>query len=163
MIAVRPFAVVFLCLIPLAGWTQWQWIDNDGRKVFSDQAPPASIPQKFILHRPDLALAAPADALSADPARSAASATSPARVDPELERKARKTDEVANVARAVEAQNIVKAKADNCDRARRGKASFDSGLRMRRMNPQGESEIMSDEARAAEQSHLQSVIASDCT
>ena len=35
-----------------AASAQWQWIDKDGHKVFSDRAPPAEIQDKNILKRP---------------------------------------------------------------------------------------------------------------
>jgi hypothetical protein len=31
---------------------QWQWIDKDGRKVYSDRSPPSDIPEKNILKMP---------------------------------------------------------------------------------------------------------------
>lgn len=31
---------------------QWQWVDQGGRKVFSDRPPPLSVPDKNILQRP---------------------------------------------------------------------------------------------------------------
>jgi hypothetical protein len=31
---------------------QWQWIDKDGRKVYSDRSPPSDIQEKNILKRP---------------------------------------------------------------------------------------------------------------
>lgn len=31
---------------------QWQWVDQNNKKVFSDQAPPPDIPDKNILRRP---------------------------------------------------------------------------------------------------------------
>jgi hypothetical protein len=39
---------------------------------------------------------------------------------------------------------------------------MDSGLRVAQLNAQGERIIMDDNARAAEQQRLQSVISSDC-
>ena len=38
--------------LPAAGFAQWQWIDKDGRKVFSDRPPPADVPDKNILSQP---------------------------------------------------------------------------------------------------------------
>jgi hypothetical protein len=40
-----------VCLLPLAASAQWQWIDKNGKKVFSDQAPPPDVPEKNILRR----------------------------------------------------------------------------------------------------------------
>ena len=40
-----------LALVCAAGsaMAQWQWIDADGRKIFSDKAPPSSVPESQIL------------------------------------------------------------------------------------------------------------------
>ena len=40
------------CLLPLVALAQWQWIDLAGRRVYSDLAPPSSVPEKNILKRP---------------------------------------------------------------------------------------------------------------
>jgi hypothetical protein len=57
---------------------------------------------------------------------------------------------------------VAQAKSENCQRARQGKATMDSGMRVARLNAQGEREIMDDKMRAAENQRLQSVIDSDC-
>jgi hypothetical protein len=162
-----------VCVLPLAASAQWQWVDKDGKKVFSDQAPPTDVPEKNIVRRPGSPSArptfapAPADPAvgAAEPARqpaSAASAARPTGVDKELEEKTRKAEEAEKAKQAAEAQKVAKAKADNCNRARQGKATFDSGMRVARLNAQGEREVMDDKARAVEQQRLQSIIDSDC-
>ena len=40
------------CTWALGAAAQWQWIDKDGRKVFSDRPPPAEVPAKSILKQP---------------------------------------------------------------------------------------------------------------
>jgi len=162
-----------VCVLPLVASAQWQWVDKDGKKVFSDQAPPTDVPEKNIVRRPGSPSArptfapAPAEpaAAGSEPARppaSAASAARPTGVDKELEEKARKAEEAEKAKQAAEAQKVAKAKADNCNRARQGKATFDSGMRVARLNAQGEREVMDDKARAVEQQRLQSIIDSDC-
>jgi type IV secretory pathway VirB10-like protein len=157
------------CLLLSTGANaQWQWIDKDNKKVFSDQAPPPEIPEKNILRRPGApssrpnfspAPAAP-EAATAEP-RVAAGAK-PSGVDKELEEKTRKAEEAEKAKQAAEAQKLAQAKAENCGRARQAKATFDSGIRVARLNAQGEREIMDDKARAAEQERLKSVISADC-
>ena len=77
---------------------------------------------------------------------------------------AEKATETDAINQAVVERGIrdAKAKADNCSRARQGKATFDSGIRVARLNAQGEREIMDDKARATENRRLQTVIDSDC-
>jgi hypothetical protein len=161
-----------VCLLPLSASAQWQWIDKSGKKVFSDQAPPSDIPEKNILRRagsppPRNGLTqAPAEAEASDAAapkaREATAAPKPPAVDKELEEKTKKAQAEEKAKQAAEAEKNAKAKADNCDRARQGKATFDSGIRVAKVNAKGEREIMDDAARAAEQKRLQSIIESDC-
>jgi hypothetical protein len=40
------------CLAWAVAQAQWQWVDKDGRKVFSDRAPPPDIPARNILRQP---------------------------------------------------------------------------------------------------------------
>ncbi|MEJ7687159.1 MAG: DUF4124 domain-containing protein [Variovorax sp.] len=161
------------CLLPLGASAQWQWIDKDNKKVFSDQAPSTDVPEKNILRRPgppsqrmsfSTPPAAPEAAASAAavPPRAVASDAKPTGVDKELEEKTRKAEEAEKAKKAAEAQKVAQAKAENCTRARQAKATFESGIRVARLNAQGEREIMDDKARAAEQQRLQSVIGADC-
>ena len=159
-----------VCLLPLSASAQWQWIDKNGKKVFSDQAPPPDVPEKNILRRsgtppPRGGLTqapAEADAPEASKPREVAGAPKAPGVDKELEEKTKKAQAEEKAKQAAEAEKNAKIKAENCDRARQGKATFDSGLRVARVNAKGEREIMDDAARAAEQKRLQSVIESDC-
>jgi len=164
-----------LCALPLATSAQWQWIDHRGYRVFSDQPPPRDIPEKNILRRSSSALpptpyAAPSPdtpvATSERAERTATQASADTRQSPDAnktsEEKARKTEEAENAKRAAEAAKIAKTKAENCERARQGKATLDSGMRIARLNAQGEREILDDAARAQEQRHLDAVIASEC-
>jgi hypothetical protein len=57
---------------------------------------------------------------------------------------------------------VTKAKAENCARAKQSKATFDSGVRVSRVNAAGEREIMDDTARAAEAQRIQGIINTDC-
>jgi hypothetical protein len=161
------------CWLPLAASAQWQWVDSSGKKVFSDQPPPPDIPEKNILRRaglpaashstsaPSTSSAADAEPAAQKPADSSAGAQ-PTGVDKELEEKTRKAEEAEKAKQAAEAQQLARAQAENCGRARQGKATLDSGIRIARVNAAGEREIMDDAARATEQKRLQSVIESDC-
>ncbi|RYF47628.1 MAG: DUF4124 domain-containing protein, partial [Comamonadaceae bacterium] len=59
-------------------------------------------------------------------------------------------------------QKVAQAKAENCTRERQSKATYDSGIRVARLNDKGEREIIDDKARAEEQQRLQTVISADC-
>lgn len=164
-------AASVLCCLPLGASAQWEWLDQNNKKVFSDQAPPIDVPEKNILRRPGStarlrfeespaqpeAAPTPNDAAAAAPA-----APRPSGVDKELEEKARQAEEAEKAKQAAEARKVAETQAANCARARENKATLDSGIRIARVNTQGEREILDDPARAAEQRRLQSVIDADC-
>lgn len=151
---------------------QWQWLDKDGRKVFSDRAPPPGIPDKNILKRPggikvtptlvnqDNAESTPAN--EAAPAQAAGSAPKISGVDKELADKKKKAEQEEAAKRKAEEDKQAKAKADNCARAKQAKTSFDSGVRLARVNKQGEREILDDATRAAESQRIQTIMDADC-
>ena len=175
----RHFLIGAACLMSMAASAQWQWTDKDGRKVYSDRAPPADVMEKNILKRPgsrvvtagitDTPNAAAVGALVVAPAASApqgaasASALKLSGIDKELAEKKKKAEEAEVAKRKADEEKVVKAKIENCARAKQAKATFDSGMRIGRTNDKGEREVMDDAARAAEVKRIQSVIAADCS
>lgn len=161
------FAVI-ACALPALSLAQWQWIDKSGRKVFSDQAPPADIPAKNILKQPGGARAPAAAPVAEAPASAAAPAT-PAGNIPKLSGKDKALEEKKKQAEAAEAEKkkaeqekYAKQKEENCARAKQSKATLDSGVRISRTNAKGEREILDDAARAKETQWVQEIINRDC-
>jgi hypothetical protein len=157
--------------LPALCLAQWQWIDKDGRKVFSDQSPPADIPAKNILKQPTGAKARGGEIsmTPAAPASAAVSAAKPAASAPKLSGKDKELEEKKKLAEAAEAEKkkaheeeIAKARAENCERTKRAKATLDSGVRLSQTNAKGEREILDDAQRAAEGKRLEKLIASEC-
>lgn len=146
----------------LSAIAQYQWIDKDGRRVFSDRAPPADVPSKNVLSQPRgpaVSTAAPAAAVAATPAASAASASG---VDKALEDKKKQAEAAEAAQKKAEEAKQAAARADNCKRARNAKATLDSGMRMARLNDKGERIVLDDAQRAAETQRVNAIIASDC-
>ncbi len=153
---------------------QWQWLDKDGRKVYSDRSPPADIQEKNILKRPPGARIAPPPAAADDPSAAPAGATpAPAAKanpgglklsgkDPQLEAKKKQAEEEEAAKKKGEEEKIAKARADSCERAKKAQASLQSGVRMSTTNAKGEREVMDDNARAVEQKRLQAIVDGDC-
>ncbi|MFP8778028.1 DUF4124 domain-containing protein [Hydrogenophaga sp. RWCD_12] len=153
---------------------QWLWIDSAGNKVFSDTAPPPGTPDKNILrkpgNRPEPKLNEPATA----PATAGATGSTPAPAaapkvsgkDEQLEAKKKlaekQAEEAAQAKKKAEAEQYAKARADNCERAKRAKATLDAGTRLSTTNAKGEREILDDKARAAEAKRADDVVRSDC-
>ena len=157
---------------------QWQWIEKDGRKIFSDRPPPAEIAEKNILKRPAGAASAAAvivittevaaagkPALAASGAAiktSAASAPKLSGKDAELEAKKKKAEEEEVSKKKAEAEKAAKGKAENCERAKTGLATLQSGVRMSSVNSKGEREVFDDAKRATETKRAQEVIDASC-
>ena len=163
-------ALALASTLPMA-WAQWGWVDNSGRKVFSDVAPPASIPDKNIIKRPGNSTLAPAPAAEAVPNGSATASVAPATPatpkvadkDPELEARKKQAEAAEEAKRKAEEERIARAKADNCERARKSKGTLESGVRIATTNAKGEREFMDDKARAAEMQRIEAAIRSDCS
>lgn len=164
----KPLAALALAFIAASAMAQWQWIDKDGRKIFSDRAPGAEIPEKNILKRPagSKAPVNDAPAQSNAPAIKAENAASPSTkdsgVDKTLDAKKKQAEAAEAAKKQAEVEKVAKAKAENCKLARQAKATYDSGLRIARTNSSGEREFLDDSARAAETQRIQSVIETDC-
>ena len=154
---------------------QWQWVEKDGRKIFSDRPPPSEIAEKDILKRPPgaakaaTALAPVVQALQAasgakPPAAPASRASAPklSGKDAELEAKKKKAEDEEAVKKKADAEKTAKAKAENCERAKTGLATLQSGVRMAAVNAQGEREVFDDAKRASETKRAQEVIDASC-
>lgn len=160
-----------VCLSSVAQ-AQWQWLDKDGKRVFSDRAPSADVPEKNILKRPGRAANATPAAAAADGSGSTAAATAasaPASnviklpsADKELEARKKAAADQETAKRKAEEERVAKARADNCNRAKRDKATVDSGVRMARTNDKGEREVFDDAMRAAESKRLKEIMDADC-
>ena len=158
----------------LTALAQWQWIDKDGHKVFSDRAPSADIPQKNILKQPGAKAPSPSpatDATTAAPASTAmgsvpagkASAPKLSGKDAQLEARKKLAADEEDAKKKAEEEKLAKAKADNCERAKKGLATVQSGVRISVTNAKGEREFMDDNARTTETKRLQGIADSDCT
>jgi hypothetical protein len=158
-------ALAGLCLPAFA---QWQWIDKDGRKVFSDRAPPPDIQDRNILKRPGgrvPAVTMPADIVddAALPSlASSAPAAKPSGLDKDLEARKKQALEAEQAKRKVEEEQATKARIENCARAKQAKATYESGARIGRINSSGQQEVMDDVTRAEEMKRIQGIIARDC-
>jgi hypothetical protein len=163
-----PIALLsLLCLAPLAASAQWQWLDKDGHKVFSDQPPPPDVPANRILRQAGPRAAAPAQTAAAPQAATSAPrgvdpALKPAGKDKALEEKRRQAEAAEAEKKKAEEEKIAALRADNCKRAHEAKASLDSGRRIATVNAQGEREFMDDKRRAAETQRVNEIIARDC-
>lgn len=165
--------VALTCVWSAGAMAQWQWIDKDGRKVFSDRPPPLTIPDKDILRQPNqrvLRAAPPPADSDAQPgtAPAAANAAKPTLkapgqgVDKELEERKAKAEAEKAAKEEADKKKTAAARAENCTRAKQAKATLDSGQLMKQTNSKGEQVFLDDAARAAERKRAQAVIDTDC-
>ncbi len=167
------FLVVWsLALLAISGsaMAQWQWLDKDGRRVFSDRAPPMDVPDKSILKRPNSAPKALLPMAAADDSQGGA-ASLPAGassrpmgtgIDKDLEAKKKQAAEAEAAKRKSEEEKALKSRIENCARAKQAKASIGSGIRIAQTNAAGEREVMDDAGRGDELRRIQTIIDSEC-
>jgi hypothetical protein len=180
MKTLRPLLLALACALPALAVAQWQWLDKDGRKVFSDRGPPADIPANRVLKQPGGGQAAavvstePAAAGAAAGAASGAGTTTAAAAqasasapklsgkDPGLEAKKKQMEAAEAEKKKAEEAKVAAARAENCTRAKASKAHYDSGVRIARTNAKGEREILDDKQREVEVKRLEGIISKEC-
>jgi len=164
-----------LALTVTSANAQWQWVEKDGRKIFSDRPPPAEIAEKDILKRPAGAVRAAAAPALITPSTDTVAGAKPAAAPPsrasapklsgkdaELEAKKKKAEEEESAKKKGEEEKVAKTKAENCERAKSGLATLQSGMRMSAVNAKGEREVFDDAKRSSETNRAQEVIDASC-
>lgn len=163
-------AAAVLCTSQVAV-AQYEWLDHNGRHVYSDQMPPADIPEASILKEPGAR--APAQAVRSAPdagqpqaqaVEAPGTAEPPASTpdDAELEQRKQELDAAEQARVAAQEKEQQAQRADNCQRAQQSRQTLESGMRVARVNEAGERIIMDDAQRAAELQRANAVIASNC-
>lgn len=156
---------------------QWAWRDASGGVVYSDQAPPASIPDAQIIRRPagrtppPVAVPAPtaAAAPAAAPAATAAGTAAPAKVagprtatEQEQDFRKRQQERAEREKKQAEEQSATARRAADCERARGYLRQLEDGMRIARTDAQGNREIIDDSARTAEIQRTRDLVSSGC-
>lgn len=148
-------------LVLAGGWAwaslafaQYVWLDEGGRKQYSDLPPPPSVAASRILKTPHPVRAAAAAPAAADTA--AGSASDQAKAPPTLADKnaefiKRRADQAEQEKKQAEQRRIADEKAKNCERARQYQKTLASGVRMATTNKNGERVFLDDAQRAQEE------------
>lgn len=167
----RIFLVAAMGVFCMAAHAQWQWVDNAGRKVFSDQPPPSDIPARNILKQPRNtavtaptapAAAAPVAAASAAPLAAPAAEAPLSKDDKELLARKKKAESETAARAKEEADKQARNKATNCENAKANQALLDSGVRIAVTNAKGEREFLDDAGRATEQRRIRAALDANC-
>ncbi|MEN9886978.1 MAG: hypothetical protein RL758_1556 [Pseudomonadota bacterium] len=146
------FGLLFL-LLAGACHAQWQWLDPQGKHVFSDMPPPTSIPEKNILRRPVEGFV---------PTAESPTTAKPTSGQSELGKKVGEAKAAEDAKAQALKEKEAEVLAENCNRARRSKAGLDSGQRLSVTDDKGEQGFMSDQARAAELQRVNDFIEQNC-
>src|SRR5690242_1819353 len=145
MKAARLALLALACTLPLAATAQWMWVDKDGRKVFSDKAPPPEIPADKVLRGPKgqrLVPAATTETAAVPTAAAVPELPKPSGKDKALEERRKQAEAAEAEKKKAEQQKVAQLREENCNRAKASKANFDSGMRISRTNANGEREIL---------------------
>jgi hypothetical protein len=151
-----PLLLVALAAAPDAS-AQYQWRDANGRTVYSDMPPPASVPPSAVQRAP--ARQTPAGtsggsgATATAPAMAApapAAAPAPTLADREMEFRKRRMEREAAERKAAEAQAQSQRAAAACEDSRAQVRTLESGMRVARVNERGEREFIDDSTRASQ-------------
>ena len=166
--------MLFVCTVTSAQ-AEWQWLDKDGKRVFSDRAPTADVPEKNILKRPGRPAntapavpGTPASPIGASGSGAVAAAAPTGNViklptgDKELEARKKAAADLEAAKRKADEERVAQGRAENCNRAKRDKNTVDSGVRMSRTNEKGERQVFDDAMRATESKRLQEIMDADC-
>jgi hypothetical protein len=165
MKAVRLALLSLACSAPLLASAQWQWLDKDGRKVFSDRPPPSDIAPNRIVRQPGMRPVAVETTAEAAPTAAGSNGLAVPKlsgVDKTLDEKRKQIAAAEAEKKKAEEAKLASARSDNCSRAKATKANFDSGRRIARTDEKGERVFLDDEQRAAEARRLEGIIAKDC-
>ena len=82
--------------------------------------------------------------------------------DAELEARKKQASMLEEAKKQAETEKLSNARAENCERAKKGQAALKSGVRIAIINAKGEREFMDDAVRSVETKRLQTIADSDC-
>ena len=135
-----------LSLSALAAQAQWAWKDDNGRVVYSDRPPPASVKQDRIVRQPGMA-----PIVSSDTDEKANAASAPKTwTEREAEYKKRQTERANAEKKANEEKTQQAQRRVDCERARSYLATLESGTRIVRTDNNGERSYLDDAQRESE-------------
>ena len=134
----------------------YKWVDQDGKVHYSDQPPPAEVKKADVVHAPasSPAPAPSGNATGANPA--GGNAPNPASKGPkspaeqEMDFRRRRLEAAENETRRQQEAQAAEEKKRNCTQARNRVSALETGGRITRYGPDGETMYLSDEQIARE-------------
>ena len=170
-----PLVTLILALACPTAQAQWAWQcrDEKGHMVYSDAAPPPSVPASRIIRNPNSrmattyeALPAPASGVkAADPAAAKPSqpASAAAASNPDEELRKRLADRAKKEQEEAKRAELAQRKQAECERLRNETAYMQEGRRVGTAQPDGSIAYMDDNQRAAAVQRNQAAISATCS
>lgn len=162
-------AVAFVAGTFAAGASaQWAWKDDNGRLVYSNIPPPASVKAAQIVRQPGAApqsarTGAPADVDAEKPATApTAPNASKTYAERDAEFRKRQQERTDNERKAQEEQQKAAQKSVECERSRGYLRALEDGVRITRTDAAGNREYLDDAQRAAEMDRMRKAIREVC-
>jgi hypothetical protein len=169
--ACRLLAWCLVLMLPgtLQAQAAWQWKDANGRMVFSDKPPPATVRPSDIIRQPapmsaprPAPVPASVDGAAAAPAGTAAPAAPPTLAEREAEFRKRQAEQQKMAKEAEEKAQRDARLRENCQRARSYLGQLKSGERIATVSPSGERGFLDDAGRAAEIRKIEADLQKNC-
>ena len=137
---------------------QYVWTDAKGSKQYSDMPPPSSVPNSHILKRPGttavggIATRAPVDDDgSTAPGELAVKTGAPMTVaERNADYQKRKIEQAEKEKKQAEAARVAAEKNANCEKIQNYNRTLEDGMRISRVDKDGERAFLTDEQREAE-------------
>ena len=154
-----------LLVVALPAAAQWAWKDQNGRLVYSDQAPPPSVKPTQIVRQPGGSSPSAPGSVAAAPA--ASDAKSDARgqktvAEQEAEFRKRQKERADAESKAQRDEQLLAMKAAECERQRGYLRSLEDGNRIFQTNTSGEREVIDDAKRDAEIRRVRESLIKNC-
>jgi hypothetical protein len=160
--AVRIAALSLCALLATPAAAQWAWRDDNGRFVYSDRPPPASVKANQIVRQPGgssvVAVPAPGAAPSAPP-----TAAPKTWAERDMEFRKRQQERADAEKKAAEETARSAQRAQECERSRGYLRALEDGMRIQRTDAQGNREFLDDEGRNREVARMRELIAKNCS
>ena len=141
---------------------QWKWRDRSGQIQYSDRPPPAGTPDAAVLQRPGAMARTLPPLVPAASAPGLATPPSPRASEPELETRRRKAEQDEAARKKLDDERQAVLRAEHCSRVRGQLRALDDGMRIARVNENGERVVLDDNARAAETQRMRAILDADC-
>jgi hypothetical protein len=160
--------ITLACPTAFAQWA-WQWRDEKGHMVYSDAAPPPSVPASRIIRNPNGRCAtayesvpAPASGVQAASAPKAASPASSAAVDPDEALRKRLAARDKKDQEDAQKAELAQRRQAECERLRNETNYMQEGRRFGSIQSDGSIAPMDDNQRAAAVQRNQAAINANC-